>query len=193
MEEITKHIEKEINKQLTEFDESYDFDDLVYEALDLQYGDKTIGEIFENADTSKNPYYYSYLLTLNAPNSILLKGSINVNQQDISYAWMENDEFVYDVVTKKVVYKDFFYKQLKPKVLGLYHSQVFKKILFQYCIGLKCVENTPELVQQFLSFKKFNKIEPKMVLKILTEIDNEQTKKEVLKFYNIDMDLGHNI
>ena len=191
--EITQKMQQNINKKVSVFEESYDFDDLVYEALDIQYGNKTIGEILEKANTARNPNYYSYLLTLNAPSSKLLKGFISVNDEKIFYSWVEKEEFVYDVVTKKLIYKDFFYETFKPEVTGLYHASVFKKDVIQFCVGIKTVEDTPELVKEFLSYEGFNKIKPKTVLKILTEIDNEQTQNEVLKFYNIQTDLGHNI
>ena len=186
-------MQQNINKKVSVFDESYDFDDLVYEALDMEYGNKTIGEILENANTARNPNYYSYLLALNAPNSKLLKGFITVDDKVILYSWVEKEEFVYDIVTKKLIYKDFFYETFKPEVTALYHDAVFKKDVIQFCVGIKTVENTPELVKEFLSYKGFNKINKKTVLKILTEIDNEKTKNEVLKFYNMETDLGHNI
>lgn len=174
---------------------AFKFDELVYEGLDVMYGNKTVGQILQEEDTSKNPYFYSYLLTLSMPDATLVKGDLYPNNMvDITpYAWVERDEYVYDVVFKRVFYKDFYEEYFNTEYSAVFNNKVFKKLTNVFSVGLQTVKDDVDMVDKFLSCEEFKMLKKKFIKDQLNEIKNEEVRKKVSQSFDIDLSFGYNI
>lgn len=167
------------------------FDDEFYNLLSFQFGNSTVGQRIKNEETAGNCYFYALLLCRSMHKSTLKHGylrrldrQVENKKIEFSHAWVETEEFVYDVTSRQIFGKKYFYENFDAEVCRSYLHENLRNPYILFRLGINAVKERPMLAHELMEYDEFQKVDKDYVRECLRQIlDRKSTEIISLNFY----------